>query len=232
MSFKCASDLILSWASDTHPHSSPAEGMPPNIGEKNPVPGLRCNVYQRDMRKVTPETTFLIRQFWPQRTAWASARISYGRPAFWQLQFFLFQFQFVLIFKILISEMYAVIVLPCLAVYLCCFCMLDWFLPPTQQPGASARFPGAISAHKSLPPHASPSHLTKMLSWASTQEAHVWQRSNRIWQWTTFQKKAWIRQSWIWSGQGKWRHSSVFLFKMDRYPCGKTVRELHRFIKY
>lgn len=162
-------------ASDTNPHSSLTDGIPPNIWKKNPVPGLRHNVYQRDMMKVTPETTFLIRQFsWPQRrTTWASARISFEYPAFWQLQFFLFQFQFVLISKILISEMYAVIVPPCLAVYMRCFCMLDWFLPPKLQPGASARFPGTISAHKPLNPHASPSHLRKTLSWASAREAHV-----------------------------------------------------------
>lgn len=51
--------------------------------------------------------------------AWTSTQISWRHPAFWQLQFFLFQFQFLLIFKILISEMYAIIVLQCLAIYLC-----------------------------------------------------------------------------------------------------------------
>lgn len=55
----------------------------------------------------------------PEKTTWTSTWISCRQPAFWQLQFFLFQFQFLLIFKILISEMYAIIVLQCLAIYLC-----------------------------------------------------------------------------------------------------------------
>lgn len=161
------------------------------------IPGLRQNVYQRDMTKVTPETIFIIRQFsWPQRRTCASAQISFGHLAFWQLQFFPFQFQFVLIFRILISEMYAVIVLPCLAVYLCCFCMLDWFLPPTLQPEGSAHFPGTISAHKPLNPRASPSHLRKTLSWAHAWEAQCGKEAE-VGNELLFRRKARLRWSWI-----------------------------------
>lgn len=89
--------------------------------ETSPVPGLRHNVFQRDMRKVTLETTFLNRWFsWaPDKPTWTWTQVFCRHPACWQLQFFLFQFQFLLIFKILISEMYAIIVLQCLAIYLC-----------------------------------------------------------------------------------------------------------------
>ena len=41
-----------------------------------------------------------------------------------------------------------------------------------------------------------------------------------------------LRGNWIWSGQGEQRHCSMFLFKMPRFPCGKTVREPHSLIKY
>lgn len=91
------------------------------IWDRNPVAVLRRNVFQRDMTKVTLETSFLNRWFSqePETPMWTSTQISCRHPAFWQLQFFLFQFQFLLIFKILISEMYVIIVLQCLAIYLC-----------------------------------------------------------------------------------------------------------------
>lgn len=65
-----------------------------------------------------PEPTSL-----PIPRAWHSAswclHLKLDTPASGQLQFFPFQFQFLLIFEALISEMYGIIGLYCLAIYLC-----------------------------------------------------------------------------------------------------------------
>lgn len=130
------------------------------------------------MIKVTLETTFLNRWFsWaPEMPAWTSTQISWRHPAFWQLQFFLFQFQFLLIFRTLISEMYAIIVLPCLAIYLCPLLYARLILSHWScRQQAWSCYSGATPACKLLHRDLSPSYWRKNMQ----GEVHIWWLSRR-----------------------------------------------------
>jgi hypothetical protein len=140
----------------------------------------------------------------------------------WQLQFFLFQFQFLLIFKILISEMYAIIVLQCLAIYLCLLLYATLILSyrSYRQEPSGLLFRCQCWSQAIKLRHF-PSHLRKTLKWAEHLGRLTFGKEaaeiGSVW---LLKERHKLGRSRIWERQGQQRHCSVFLLKRTRFSQG------------